>query len=120
MAIGPALWVGAKFSVVALAVNLVALALLLVPGINLVAFFGANAYLLGRGFFELAALRHLPIDEVRALRRAHGVRISLAGCFPAALSLVPILNILTPLFAAALMVRVAQPLIRQRLPQPQA
>ena len=120
MAIGPALWIGVKFSGVALLVNIAALLLLLIPGVNLVAFFGANAYLLGRGFFELAALRHLPIEAVRDLRRQYGVRIFLAGCLPAALSLIPVANILTPLFASALMVRVTQPLLRRRLAQPSA
>lgn len=119
MAIAPALWIGLKFGLVSLLVNILALALLFVPGVNVVAFFVANAYLLGRGFFELAALRYRQVDEVRELRRAHIVRIFLAGCLPAALSLVPLVNLLTPLFATALLVRVAQPLVRRKaLPQP--
>ena len=117
MAFGPALWLGLKFGLVSLIVNIAALALLVVPGVNVIAFFGANAYLFGRGFFELAALRYRPIDEVRELRRIHSIRIVLAGCLPAALALVPIANLLTPLFATALLVRVAQPLIRRALPQ---
>ncbi len=115
MAVGPALWIGLRFAGVAVLVNLVALVLLLVPGVNLVAFFGANAYVLGRGFFELAALRYLPLEDVRDLRARHATRIILAGCVLAGLSLVPVLNLLTPLYAAAFMVRVAQPLLRRRL-----
>lgn len=107
-------WVGLKFGAVSLAVNALALVLLFVPGINAVAFFGANAYLLGRGFFELAAMRYLPVEEARALRRAYWPRILLAGCLPAGLAMVPIVNLLTPLFATALMIRVAQPLVRPR------
>lgn len=114
MRLAPALWVGLKFGLISLLVNVAALALLIVPGVNAVAFFGANAYVIGRGFFELAALRYQPIDEVRELRRLYGVRIFLAGCLPAALALVPIANLLTPLFATALLVRVAQPLVRGR------
>lgn len=117
MAFGPALWIGLKFGLVSLLVNIVALALLLVPGVNVVAFFGANAYLFGRGFFELAALRYQPVDDVREMRRVNSVRIFLAGCLPAALAMVPIVNLLTPLFATALLVRIAQPIVR-RLPQP--
>ena len=118
LAIGAAALVGLKFGLVSLAVNVAALLLLLVPGVNAIAFFGANAYLIGRGFFELAALRYRSLAEVRALRRRHSLRIFGAGCLCAALASVPILNLLTPLFATALLVRVAQPLVRGRLPPP--
>lgn len=116
MAIGPALWVGLKFGAISLVVNAVALLLLLLPGVNAIAFFGANAYLIGRGFFELAALRYRDIDEVRELRRRHSLRIFLAGCLCAALSAVPLVNLLTPLFATALLVRVAQPIVGRQRP----
>ena len=112
MPIAPALWIGVKFGALSLLVNAVALALLFVPGVNAIAFFGANAYLIGRGFFELAALRYRDIDDVRALRRRHGLRIFAAGCLCAGLMAVPLANLLTPLFATALLVRVAQPLVR--------
>ncbi len=116
--IGEATLIGLKFGLISLAVNLAALLLLLVPGVNAVAFFGANAYLIGRGFFELAALRYRPLAEVREMRRHHSLRIFGAGCLCAALASVPILNLLTPLFATALMVRVAQPIVRPRLLAP--
>ena len=118
MPIGPALWIGLKFGAVSLLVNAVALLLLFVPGINAVAFFGANAYLLGRGFFELAALRYRDIAEVRELRRRHSLRIFLAGGLCAALMAVPLANLLTPLFATALLVRIAQPIVARRLQPP--
>ena len=114
MPIAQASWIGLKFSVLSLAVNLIALLLLLVPGLNLIAFFAANAFLLGRGFFELAALRYCSVAETRELLRAYNGRILLAGCLCAALASIPIVNLLTPLFATALLVRVAQPLIRRQ------
>ena len=114
--IGEATLIGLKFGLVSLAVNIAALLLLLLPGINAVAFFGANAYLIGRGFFELAALRYRPLAEMRALRRRYSLRIFGAGCLCATLASVPMLNLLTPLFATALLVRVAQPLVHRRLP----
>ncbi len=83
-----------------------ALALLLVPGVNAVIFLLVNAYLLGRGYFELAALRYRSVEDVGRVRRAHEFQIFLAGMFIAALAAVPIANLLTPLFGAALMVRV--------------
>jgi CysZ protein len=109
--LGPALWIGVRFGALSLFVNAVALLLLLVPGVNVIAFFCANAYLYGRGFFELAALRYRTMPEVRALGRTHATRLFLAGCLPAALSLVPIVNLLTPLYATALLVRVTRPLV---------
>lgn len=95
-----------RFTGLALLVNLVALALILVPGVNVVAFFGANAYLLGREYFDLAAMRfHSPAEAV-ALRRAFFGTVLGAGAVMAALMLVPILNLATPIFGIALMVHV--------------
>jgi CysZ protein len=104
--LGQQIRVAVVFALLALALNIVALALLLVPGVNAMIFLIVNAYLLGRGYFELAALRHRPVADIARLRRAHGFQIFLAGMFIAALAAVPIANLLTPLFGAALMVRV--------------
>ena len=68
---GPSLWLAARFALVAAVVNLLALTFLLVPGVNAVAFLGANAYLLGREYFELAAMRYRSAEEASALRRAN-------------------------------------------------
>jgi CysZ protein len=84
--------------------NIVALLLLLVPGINIAAFFVVNGYLLGREFFEFAAMRFRPQAEARALRKRHSGTVFLAGLVVAAFLAVPLLNLLTPLFAAAMMV----------------
>jgi CysZ protein len=93
----------AKFFGVVILGNIVALLLLLVPGINIAAFFVVNGYLLGREFFEFAAMRHLPEVEARALRRRHGGTVFLAGLLIAAFVAVPLLNLTAPLFAAAMM-----------------
>jgi CysZ protein len=95
-----------KFFGLVLLVNFIALLLLLVPGINLVAFFVANGYLLGREYFELAAMRYRPVAEARALRRENAVRVFLAGLAIAGVVAVPFLNLITPIFAISLMVRV--------------
>ncbi len=103
---GQAIWLAIKFTGVSVLVNLLALLLLLVPGINLLAFFGANAYLFGREYFELAALRYAPLEEVRAMRRKHAWYIFMCGLPIACFLAVPGLNLLTPLFATAFMVRI--------------
>ncbi|OQP83814.1 cysteine biosynthesis protein CysZ [Rhizobium rhizosphaerae] len=93
----------AFFGVVILG-NIVALLLLLLPGINLVAFFLVNGYLLGREFFEFAAMRYRSPQEARLFRARHGTTVFLAGLVLAAFLAVPLLNLLTPLFAAGMMV----------------
>lgn len=93
-----------KFGLVVMAVNILALFLLLIPGVNVVAFLAANGYLLGREFFELAAFRHLPQAEAKRLRKANRLRVFVSGLAIAGLVSVPVLNLLTPLFATAFMV----------------
>ena len=94
-----------KFFGAVLLANLVALVLLLIPGVNLIAFLLANGYLLGREYFELAGMRHRPPDEVRELRRANAARVFVGGLVIAAVVAIPVVNLVTPLFATAFMVR---------------
>jgi CysZ protein len=101
--------VGLRLAVVLIVVNLMALPLyLLLPGLNLMLYILINGYLVGREYFELAALRHRPAAEVRRLRKRHGWRILGAGAVVAAVLLIPLVNLLAPLFGTALMVHVAQ------------
>ena len=93
-----------RFFVVVVLANLVGLVLLLIPGVNLVAFLLVNGYLLGREFFDFAAMRQHPIPEARALRRRNAGTVMLGGLVIAALLAVPVVNLLTPLFGAAMMV----------------
>ncbi|AZO49339.1 MAG: sulfate transporter family protein [Mesorhizobium sp.] len=93
-----------KFFGVVVLGNIIALLLLLVPGINIAAFFIVNGYLLGREFFEFAAMRFRPEAEAKALRRKYAGTVFLAGLVIAAFLAVPVVNLLTPLFTAAMMV----------------
>jgi CysZ protein len=106
------IWLAARFALVALFVNALALALLLVPGVNAIAFLAANSYLMGREYFELAAMRYRPPEEARAMRRAHAGYLFLAGLPIALMLATPILNLLTPLFGVAYMVRIHKRLSR--------
>lgn len=105
--------VAARFAALALVLNLAALFLLLVPFINAVIFVVVNAYLLGLGYFEFAALRYRKIEDVRRLHRAHWREVFIAGLAIAALAAVPVANLLVPLFGAALMVRVHNSISRE-------
>lgn len=108
MAILPGLVLSVKFFGVVILGNLLAFALLLVPGVNLAAFFLVNGYLLGREYFEFAALRYRSEADAKALRSRYGTTVFFAGLVIAAFLAVPLLNLLTPLFAAALMVHLHQ------------
>lgn len=116
--IAQSMMLSAKFFGLVLLVNFFALLLLLVPGINVAAFFVANGYLLGREYFELAAMRFHSIEDARALRRTHAVHVFLAGLVIAGLLVVPFLNLITPVFATAFMVHVHKrlALVRDAVP----
>jgi CysZ protein len=109
-----AILMGAKFAAVSAGVNLLALFLLLVPGVNAVAFLLANAYLLGREYFLFAATRFRPLDEAMELRRRFAPQLFLAGLFVAAFVMTPGLNVLTPLFGVAFMTRIHKMLSPER------
>ncbi|MCX2724429.1 sulfate transporter family protein [Roseibium salinum] len=92
-----------KFTGVVILGNILALLLLLIPGVNLVAFFVVNGYLLGREFFEFAAMRFLPPAEAKAFRKARSGTVFIGGLVIAALLAVPVLNLVTPIFATIFM-----------------
>ena len=48
-----------------------ALPFMLFAGIGFLILFLANAYLLGREYFELAAMRFHPPEEAKAMRKRH-------------------------------------------------
>ncbi len=66
----------------------------------------ANAYLLSREFFEMVAMRHMDVDAARALRKSNSPGVFASGFVPALLSLVPVLNLVVPLFAASYFVHI--------------
>jgi uncharacterized protein involved in cysteine biosynthesis len=99
---------GTKTALLAIVVYLIAVPFLLLAGAGAVIFFLASAYLLGREYFELAAMRHQPVAQAKRLRQTHQNTVFLAGTLIAAFVSIPIVNLATPLFAMALMVHVHQ------------
>jgi CysZ protein len=65
-----------------------------------------NAYLIAREYFEMVAMRYMTPALAKNLRRTHAVRIFAAGFLPALLALVPILNLVVPLFATSYFVHI--------------
>jgi CysZ protein len=106
--LGEEIAVGVRFTALALAINIallpVYLALLFFPPFYGIVFYAINGYLLGREYFELAALRRLPANEVRQVWRANRARLVMGGIVVAVLLTVPVINFLAPIVATAFMV----------------
>jgi CysZ protein len=111
----PALLEGAKIAAVALLVYLGALPFMLLAGLGVVVLFIANAYLLSREYFELAAMRFRPPHEARALRKANAAYVLLAGLVIAVFVSIPVVNLATPVFAMAFMVHVHKRIAGRRV-----
>jgi uncharacterized protein involved in cysteine biosynthesis len=105
---------GIKTALLALLVYLCAVPFLLFAGFGFVIFFVATAWLLGREYFLLAAMRFHPVEEAKRLRKAHHGTVVLAGTFIAAFVSIPILNLATPLFGTAFMVHMHKRLVGHR------
>ena len=71
---------GVRPRLLAILVYLVAVPFLLFAGLGVVIFFLATAYLLGREYFELAAMRHQPPAEAKGLRKRRTGTVFVAGC----------------------------------------
>ena len=97
---------GAKFALLSLVVYFVALPFVLFAGFGVLILFVANAYLLGRNFFELAAMRFYPAAEAKALRKRNALYVFVAGMVIAVFVSIPIVNLATPVFAMAFMVHI--------------
>ena len=77
---------------------------MLVAGAGFLIFFIATAWLQGKQYFELAAMRFRPPAEAKAMRKHHAATVFTAGLFIAAFVSIPIVNLATPLFGMAFMV----------------
>ncbi len=106
LGIAQSIGITAQFFGLVVVGNLIALMLVLFLGLGVLIFFLLNGYLLGREYFQFAALRHRPLEEVTALQKQFGSEIFFAGLAIAVVLVIPIVNFLTPLFAGALMVHV--------------
>jgi len=101
---GLAMTEGAKTAALTILVYLIALPFVFVAGAGFLVFFIATAWLLGREYFELAAMRFRPPAEAKAMRRDNAATIFAAGLIIAAFVSIPVVNLATPLFGMALMV----------------
>jgi CysZ protein len=101
-----------RLLLLALALNLVALPLYLLPAINLFIYYLLNGYLVGREYFELVALRRVDGGAARAMWRQHRGRLVLAGIVITFLLSLPLINLVAPVTAASFMLHVFEGLRR--------
>jgi CysZ protein len=109
-----ALFEGTKTALLAIIVYVLALPFVLFAGLGFLILFFVNAWLLGREYFELAAMRFYPPHEAKALRRQHAAYLFGAGMIIALFVSVPILNFATPVFAMTFMVHLHKKLTSRR------
>ncbi len=115
------IWTGLKFAALLIGVNILLLLayLLMLASVVLaplvpVLFYAVNGWLAGREYFETVAFRRLSEGEARALRRPFTIQLTLAGAAIAFLAVIPIVNLLAPVLATAVMVHLFQDFSRRR------
>ncbi len=87
---------------VTVGVNLIALILFFFVGpLAPMLFYVVNGYLLGREFFQMAAMRREGREGANRLRRRHAGQIWIAGTLMAVPLSVPLLNLIMPILGAA-------------------
>ncbi|WP_243628122.1 EI24 domain-containing protein [Rhodovulum sp. BSW8] len=100
---------------VVLAVNLVALVLYFFVGpFAPFLFWAVNGFLLGREYFQMAAMRRLGRQGARELRSRHGATIFLAGLLMAVPLSLPLVNLVIPILGAAVFTHLVNRLIAAR------
>jgi CysZ protein len=104
LALWPTLTTTLGFLAFLIVVNLLALPLYFIPGPNVLAWLAINGAILGREYFELAALRHVPPGALGRVRGHYRFSMLACGVLIALVLSIPVLNLLAPLFGTALMV----------------
>jgi CysZ protein len=97
---------GLNIAALTLLVYFCALPFIFFAGLGVIILFLANSYLLGREYFELAAMRFRPPFEAKAMRKANAAYVFLAGMVIAVFVSIPVVNLATPVFAMAFMVHI--------------
>ena len=64
-------------------------------------FYALNGYLLGREYFQLAAMRRIGREGAKALRKKHQSTVWIAGCLMAVPLSFPLVNLVIPILGAA-------------------
>ena len=91
-----------NFLGVLIAANIGAFVLyLFLPFASVFIFYGMNGYLLGREYFQLAAMRRVGRENAKVLAKQHNGTIWVAGCLMALPLSLPLVNLIIPILGAA-------------------
>lgn len=101
-----ALWIATKFMLIVVVSNIILLPFVLFAGIGFILIYALNGYLLGREYFELAALRHNTVADVKFLRSQNQGMVYGAGLLIAVCATIPFLNLLVPILGTSLLVHI--------------
>jgi len=93
---------GVRIALPALLLNLLAIPLYFIPGVNAVTFYTLNGFLMGREYATITAARHMSYAEAVALRKRNGLSVFFVGL---ACSVIPFF---APLVGASAMTRLVQ------------
>jgi uncharacterized protein involved in cysteine biosynthesis len=103
-------WIGLRIGLYILLFNLLAvpvyILILWLPFAAVFIFYALNSYLIGWGFYELVAIRHLGLYEASRHRKNIRGRIMASGFLITALFTVPVLNLMAPVLGAAFLVHI--------------
>jgi uncharacterized protein involved in cysteine biosynthesis len=101
--IGEILNASLRLGLLAIAINLIALPFYFWPAINLLVYYGLNGYLVAKEYFILIALRRLDVAAANGMWRHYRLRLTLSGIVIAFVLSLPVVNLVAPVWAAALM-----------------
>ena len=91
-----------NFLGVLIAANLLAIiAYVMLPFLSLFIFYALNGFLLGREYFQVAAMRRIGREAAKELRKQNAGQIWLAGCLMAVPLSFPLINLFVPILGAA-------------------
>tara|TARA_R110002073_G_scaffold198780_3_gene357957 strand:+ start:5174 stop:5905 length:732 start_codon:yes stop_codon:yes gene_type:complete len=77
-----------------------------VPFVPLIIFYTLNSYLLGWGYYEMVAVRHLGIKEAGRHRKSIRAQVLIGGFAVTLLYSVPVLNLAAPILGAAILTHI--------------
>ena len=105
--------VALKYTGWMIGLNILFLVFYVLPVANIVIFLALNGLLLSREYFNMIAMRHVDRHEADRLRRENGTKLFIAGVIIALPLMIPIVNLLMPLFGTAFMVHVFKDIHRK-------
>jgi uncharacterized protein involved in cysteine biosynthesis len=99
----PTILADVKFSLKAVALNVLCLPLYFIPPLWILVYFGMNGYLLGAQFFRMAAGRRMSAQDAKDLQHKASGSVFFAGVAIMVCSTIPLLNLAAPVLGIATM-----------------